>query len=116
MDFYLPDYNIGIECNGIFWHSGDENAKRLLHKYELCKKHNIRLINLWENDIHNKTNIIYTYLKKTLNKENEKVLSVNCIIKEINELDAKKFIKENSLLPFKENSINIGLFYNNNLI
>lgn len=116
LDFYLPDYNIGIECNGIFWHSGDENAKRLLHKYELCKKHNIRLINLWENDIHNKTNIIYTYLKKILNKENEKILSVNCIIKEINELDAKKFIKENSLLPFKENSINIGLFYNNNLI
>ena len=87
-----------------------------MHKYELCKKCNIRLINLWENDIHNKTNNIYAYLRKTLNKENEKILSVNCIVKEINENSAKNFIKENSLLSFNENSINIGLFYNNNLM
>lgn len=53
IDFYLPEYNIGIECQGK-QHLGlggwsdkfDFNIqyKRDIEKYELCKENNIRLI------------------------------------------------------------------------
>lgn len=59
MDFYLPDYNIAIECQGIqhfepidFAGKGNEWAKTLLHenqerdkrKFDLCKENNINLL------------------------------------------------------------------------
>ena len=54
LDFYLPDYNIAIECQGIQHFketnfgsnisSLDENLNRDKIKYELCKIHNIKIL------------------------------------------------------------------------
>ena len=49
----MPKYNIGIECNGIYWHSGINGKKRTLTKYNLAEKNNIKLLTFWEDDIRN---------------------------------------------------------------
>lgn len=49
LDFYLPDYNLAIECNGDYWHSTKfKNKDYHLHKYNLCKSRGIRLIQIPE--------------------------------------------------------------------
>lgn len=53
IDFYLPDYNVGIECHGIqhfepvYFFGGveryNEQRDRDLLKYKLCSEHNIKI-------------------------------------------------------------------------
>jgi very-short-patch-repair endonuclease len=43
-DFYLPEKNILIECDGDYWHSLPENVENDLFKDELAKKQNFKLI------------------------------------------------------------------------
>lgn len=115
LDFYLPDYNIGIECNGVFWHSGKESAKKHLLKYNMCKEKGIKLITFWEDEIRDKRDIIKAYLKSILNK-NIKIYARNCIIKEIDSKTSKNFIDSYHLQGNINASVKLGLYYNNELV
>lgn len=64
-DFYLPDNNTLIECDGNYWHGYgkldeelDEiqknNKKNDLIKNEIAKTNNITLLRFWEHEIHQK--------------------------------------------------------------
>lgn len=50
LDIYLPDLQIGIEYNGIYWHSTKHIADINYHlnKSILCRSKNIRLIHIYE--------------------------------------------------------------------
>ena len=72
LDFYLPEYNVGIECQGeqhfqkSGWGKGDNGEKVLkrdLNKSKLCEKHNVKLY------YYSKLNIDYPY-NVFENKEN----------------------------------------------
>lgn len=115
LDFYLPDYNLAIECNGVYWHSGKKCIERHQLKYDMCKKQNIQLMYFWEDQIINSANIIYSILKSKLNL-NEKIYARNCVIKEISSKESKEFINEYHLQGNVNASIRFGLFYNNELI
>ena len=41
LDFYLPDYKVAIECNGIYWHCGINGKNRFKVKYYLVSKTDI---------------------------------------------------------------------------
>lgn len=74
-DFYLPSYNLLIECQGIQhkkwmkgWITKKDFEKQLEHdkrKREYAKQHNIKLLEIWYYDIDNIENI----LVKKLNLE-----------------------------------------------
>lgn len=49
IDLYLPDYKVGIEFNGYYWHSSIFHDKDYhVRKTEICLKNGIKLIHLWE--------------------------------------------------------------------
>lgn len=115
LDFYLPDYNLAIECNGVYWHSGKKCIERHQLKYDMCKKQNIQLMYFWEDQIINSVNIIYSILKSKLIL-NEKIYARNCVVKEISSKESKEFINEYHLQGNVNASIRFGLFYNNELV
>ena len=47
-DIAIFDVNTCIEYNGELWHSDDNTIKRDKEKRELCNKHNINLITVWQ--------------------------------------------------------------------
>ena len=55
LDIYLPEYNIAIEYNGIYWHRPAKFGSKLQwfiyhqNKEELCNSLGIKLLHLWEN-------------------------------------------------------------------
>lgn len=115
LDFYIPSYNIAIECNGIYWHNGKDNLKRHLLKKKICEEKGIRLLYFWEDQIIYKINIIKDILKSVFNLNN-KIYARKCVIKEISSNIAKEFINENHLQGNVNASIRYGLYYNNMLI
>lgn len=51
IDFYCPDYGIGIEFNGDYWHSVEQHGTKYhLKKYEMAKKKDIFLIHIYEHE------------------------------------------------------------------
>ena len=59
IDIYLPELNLAYEFNGLYWHNElykDKNYHQM--KYELCKKQNIHLIQIWEDDWNLKQEIV----------------------------------------------------------
>lgn len=66
LDIFIPSLNIAIEYDGINWHKTEEEHKREIKKYNLCKKHGIVLYRVKETSKNNWDNVsdkIY-YLKK----------------------------------------------------
>lgn len=115
LDFYLPDYNIAIECNGMYWHSDIKVVDRYNTKYELCKNKNIILLTFWENDIIYQQdkieNIILSFTEKLYN-----ILADQCIIKNVDTSTAKTFISKYQLQSYINSSIRLGLYYNDELV
>jgi len=50
-DFYLPDYNIIVECDGNFWHNLPGRKIRDAKKNEYYKEHGFTLYRFWEHEI-----------------------------------------------------------------
>lgn len=52
IDIWLPEYNVGIEYNGLYWHSEAAGKDRKYHKnkYDQCKEQGVQLIQIWEDD------------------------------------------------------------------
>lgn len=63
IDFYLPEYQLVVECNGNYWHSRPERKKRdkELEEYVLSKGKDI--LWLWEHEINDDWFDIADYLE-----------------------------------------------------
>lgn len=52
IDFYIPDYNMAIEMNGIYWHSDAIKQDKNYHydKWKACDDLGIHLVSIFEDD------------------------------------------------------------------
>ena len=119
IDIYLPENKIGIEYNGLFWHSEIYKPKYYhLDKLNLCNEKGIKLIQIFEDEYVNKKDIVLNKLKHILHITNNtiKIMGRKCKINEITKNEAKPFLDENHIQGFSSSTIYLGAFYNNELI
>ncbi len=116
LDFYIPDYNLAIECNGIYWHS-DYIVEKTHHQYklQLCKLKNIKLLTFWENDILNNIDKIESIILSVCYL-NKRIFARKCLVKEIDSKTSKIFLDLYHLQGNINASIRLGLFYNDELV
>ena len=131
IDLYLPEFNLGIEYNGIVYHHSTPDSEYLLGYYKATQKHHlyhydkwrmakdagIRLISIpdfyWVDPI--KQEIIKSKIRHCLNMDN-RIFARKCIIKEIDNKDAYSMYDYNHIegRGFSySNARSFGLFYNN---
>jgi len=121
LDIYIPNHNLGIEYNGLFWHSSysidTEDKNYHLIKTKLCREKNIQLLHIFENEWENsqKREIWKSIIKNKLNKS-QKIFARKCEIKEISSKESKEFLENNHLQGQCNSSINIGLYYKDELV
>lgn len=117
IDIYLPDYKLGIEFNGLWWHSSKyRKSDYHLNKTELSEKNNIKLLHIFEDEWIHKQDIVKATIKSKLKIYDKKIFSKNCIIKEVNMLDSISFLDTNNLFGSSNALINYGLYLKNELI
>lgn len=96
LDIYIPDKNLAIEYNGIYWHA-KEDKNYHLHKTEECEKKGVRLIHIWEDLWFSKKEIYKSIISSALGVYSRKIYARNCECKEIPPKKYKEFLSENHL-------------------
>lgn len=119
IDIYVPEKKIGIEYNGIYWHSSANGKTKNYHLYktEECKHNGIGLIQIFEDEFLEHKNIVFSKLQHIFHKDNfEKVYARKCLVREISYADAICFLNKNHIQGGVKATIYLGLFYNDVLI
>lgn len=117
VDIYLPDLNLAIEFNGIYWHS-DINKPNDYHqnKTNLLRDIGIKLIHIWEDDWINKKNIVKSMLKAEFNTIDKKINSNVCDVRIVGSDIAENFILNNTIDSHIKSNMYFGLFYVDELV
>lgn len=117
LDFYLPEHNLAIEVNGIYWHCEQQgkNKKYHLNKTQLCEENGTKLIHIYDNDINLKWDLIKSRLESQLGISN-RIFARKCKIIEVSNHDSKIFLNENHIQGSVNSKYNYGLMYNNELV
>ena len=119
-DIVIPEKKLGIEYNGIYWHSEEYKPKTShIAKKRTFEKEGYDLMYIWEDDWQNATKkkIILANIKSKLGIYDFIVDSSNTIFKFVRFEEAKKFIEEN-MISAKDVNIDesYGLYYNDELV
>ena len=118
IDIYIPEINLGIEFDGLYWHSeiGCKIGKDY-HNYKLntLLEKNISLIHIFEDEWYSKQNIVKSILLSKMGKIENKIFARKCTIEIIANDIARKFYFENHMQDYI-NGIHIGLINNGNLV
>ena len=118
IDYYLPEYNIGFELDGLFWHCEEQKPDLNYHlnKTEKCLEKGVRLIHIFEDEWKYKQEICKNIIKNILNKDEIRIGARKCEIKEITSKECRQFINDNHIQGFIGFKYGIGLYYKDELI
>lgn len=118
IDIYSSNYKIGIECDGIRWHTNEFQKENDYHlkKTENCAAKGIALIHIYDDEWINKKDIVKSRLRCLFGKATVKIYAKKCIIKKISILEKNTFLQNNHIKSMCKSSINYGLYYNDELI
>lgn len=116
IDIMIPELNIGIEYNGLFWHNINNQKIHMNYHYDKyfnCKQNNIQLLQIQSYELTLNEKYVKSYITHYILKQS-KSLPKNCQILELSENNAKMFYKQNSILEENiENCKHFSIVKNN---
>ena len=118
IDMYIPDLKLGIEFNGLYWHSEEKGKDKQYHleKTKAARNNGIDLVQIFEDEWVNHSDIVKSILLYKMNKLDHIIDSSVCIIKLLSNDECIEFLNNNHLSGYIKTSINIGLFDNDELL
>lgn len=117
IDIYIPSHKLAIECNGVYWHSYKYKDKNYhINKYNQCKSNGIMLVQIWEDWLKNKPEIVKSILLNKLGLLDSTIYARKCIIKEVGSQESNIFLDNNHIQGRSSASIKLGLYYNDELV
>lgn len=117
LDIYLPKLGIGIEFNGLYWHSDLYKDKNYhINKTNHFKERNISVLHIWEDDWMFRKDIVKSIILNKLNLST-KIYARKCVVKEVKDNKiVREFLETNHLQGFVGSKYKIGLYYENELV
>ena len=122
IDIFVPSLNIGIEYNGLYWHSQtvlEANGRDKWNdykKYIKLQNKGIKSILIYEDEWHNKQDIVKARLKHILGKSSKKIYARKCTVNSISSKISSEFCNKYHLQGNGRTNERYGLFYNNELV
>ena len=119
LDFYIPEFKLAIEFDGIYWHSetfGGKDINYHVNKTKLCNEKGIKLIHLFENEWYTKLQQVKSFISSELGIFKHIITANDCEIIQLNEKDARNFQNRNCVIPYEQSDINLALKYKNKIV
>jgi len=120
LDIYIPERNVAIEYNGIYWHCEKYRDRKYHQEKSLsCMGHGIQLVHVWEDDWTNpvKREIVKNKLRSKLGfPVSQKVYARKTSIVIPSASQVRSFYNSNHLQGFVRASKHIGLEYEGELV
>lgn len=118
IDVFLPDYSIGIEMHGNYWHSEKAGCKRSYHsdKHTKAINANVKLIQIFESEWVLKKELVKSRLKSILGKNENRIAARKCSVKDLTSDVKREFLNNHHLQGDCKSSTNLGLFLDNELV
>lgn len=121
IDILIPSINLGIEFDGLRWHSefyGKKDKNYHLNKTILCNQKGYSLIHIFEDEYVNNKDIVFSKLKHLIKKDYDlpKIQGRKILVKEIYKNDAEIFLNKFHIQGFSSSTVYLGGFYNEELI
>ena len=120
IDILIRDKKIGIEFDGLKWHTeffGKKSHSYHLEKTIKCNEVGYGLIHIFEDEYVNNKDIVLSKISHILNIENKpSIYARKCSVREIYKKEAEDFLNKNHIQGYSPSTVYIGTFYNEKLI
>ena len=116
LDIYLPEEKIGVEFNGMYWHSEailtPEIAKyKHYNKTKLCKDLGIRLFHVFESRWLERKDPHISIIRSALKMNKNRINARDCFLRDDNKTDIINFLDKNHI----QGSAGFDFFYSLNI-
>ena len=124
LDIFLKEYSIGVELDGLYWHSEKnilsyrkiEAKKYNKKKYDYFREKNIDVVYIFEDEWREKKEIVKSLILNKVRKTKRKIFARNCSIKEIDTKAKNVFLENNHIQGGDRSSVNIGLLKESEIV
>jgi hypothetical protein len=113
LDIWVPEHKVGIEVNGLFWHSFSSSETKQqreahLNKWRLCKQLGIRLFTFFEDELVNKHDICLSMVLNACGKS-RRHYARSTVAASIPLAEARSFLLQHHLHGVAPASFAVGL-------
>lgn len=120
IDLYIDSMKFGIELDGVYWHSYNrfetkEEKHKHLSKTTKAIEKGVKLFHVFDSEWIEKRLIVESMIKAKLGL-NSKINARKCIIDLVDKKETCTFLNENHIQGYVNSKLNLGLFYNNELV
>lgn len=119
LDIYLPDYNLAIEYNGVYWHhDGIGHITRSYHKnkFEECASNGIQLLTIFSTQWKSKQEIVKNIIRNRIGISEKSVFARKCSVVDVTSSQAREFLDQHHIQGYTTSSIRYGLVHANELV
>lgn len=118
IDILLKEHKIGIEYNGLYWHSelNRENKYQVKNKRKISNAKDIELLTFFEDEWNSKPKIVLSIIKNKIGKITNKIYARNCELVILTKDERVKFFEKNHISGDVKSKIAFGLKHKNEII
>lgn len=111
LDIWIPDRNIAVEYNGLYWHSEKyKNKTSHYDKWKECNDKGIQLIQIWEDDWLGNPDVVKSMLAHKLGvADGNKIFARKTKVKTLTNAEVETFYTLNHIQGTAQGSIRLGL-------
>lgn len=119
LDILIPEHNVAIEVNGVYYHSehrGGKGRTYHLEKTIACHNKEIRLFHFTDIELDNKIDIIRSMILNACGRTEHKIYARKCVVHDVPEEHARVFFQENHIQGNARFDFAYGLYLNGELV
>ena len=116
LDRYLPDYKVGIDFHGTYWHQVSKKGPNYhFNKHTFFKERDINCIQVFEHEWLNNPDITKSLIKSAIGV-NPIVSWASCKLSSLSKIEYSTFIKTNSFNSISRENVYLGVYAETRLI
>jgi hypothetical protein len=114
----MPSGVVGVEYDGLYWHSEQAGKGRLYHlsKTLECEASGIRLVHVFENEWLSKGKIVKSRLRSALGLYDRTVYARRCAVRRVSASESRRFQDENHMQGAPGAKVSLSLYLGDDLV